>query len=163
MGFRDKLLDENQLVEWCRQKRAEGKKIVATNGCFDILHIGHATYLEAAKAQGDVLIVGVNGDDSVRAIKGPSRPINNEINRAFLVAALESVDAVYIFKETDALRFLSIVKPDIYVKGGDYNIDTINQPERRLVEQLGGKVLVLSGVPGVSTTEILKKMSSKAP
>lgn len=160
MGFRDKILDDQRLIEWCQQKRAEGKKIVATNGCFDILHIGHATYLEAAKAQGDVLIVGINSDDSVRAIKGPLRPINSEIDRASLVAALESVDAVYIFKETDALRFLSIVKPDVYVKGGDYNIDTINQPERRLVEQLGGKVLVLSGVPGVSTSKILKKISS---
>lgn len=158
MGFREKILDEQQLMEWCTRQRAESKKIVATNGCFDILHIGHATYLEAAKAQGDVLVVGVNGDESVRAIKGPGRPINNEMDRAGLVAALDSVDAVYIFKETDAMRFLSIVRPDVYVKGGDYNIDTINQPERRLVEQYGGKVLVLAGVPGVSTTEILKKI-----
>ncbi|MCX7871666.1 MAG: adenylyltransferase/cytidyltransferase family protein [Verrucomicrobiae bacterium] len=163
MAFLEKVMDEDTLIKWCQKCRAGGRKIVATNGCFDILHIGHATYLEAAKAQGDALVVGVNGDESVRAIKGAGRPINNERARAALVAALESVDAVFIFKETDAMRFLSIVKPDVYVKGGDYNIDTINQPERRLVEQFGGKVLVLAGVPGVSTTEILKKISPSPP
>ncbi|MGC8830111.1 MAG: D-glycero-beta-D-manno-heptose 1-phosphate adenylyltransferase [Verrucomicrobiia bacterium] len=158
MGFRDKLLDESQLVEWCQKQREQNKVIVATNGCFDILHLGHVAYLEEAKKQGDVLIVGVNSDQSVRAIKGEGRPINNEIDRAYVLAALQSVDAVYIFYEPDALRFLSIVKPDVYVKGGDYNIETINQPERRFVEGYGGRVMVVGGVRGKSTTALLKRL-----
>lgn len=163
MGFRDKLMNESQLIEWCKKQRRMGKRIVATNGCFDILHLGHVTYLEAAKAQGDLLVVGINSDESVRTIKGENRPINNELDRAYVVAALESVDAVYIFREPDALRFLSIVRPEIYVKGGDYNIDTINQPERRFVEQYGGKVVVVGGVQGKSTTAILQKLRGDKP
>ncbi|MGC8744886.1 MAG: D-glycero-beta-D-manno-heptose 1-phosphate adenylyltransferase [Verrucomicrobiia bacterium] len=158
MGFRDKLFSEAELIEWRNKQREQKKTIVATNGCFDILHLGHVTYLEEAKKQGDVLVVGVNSDQSVRAIKGEGRPVNSEIDRALVLAALESVDAVYIFYEPDALRFLSIVKPDIYVKGGDYNINTINQPERRYVESYGGKVMVIGGVPGKSTTTILNRL-----
>ena len=160
MGFREKLLNEQQLIEWLKNQRKTGKRIVATNGCFDILHLGHITYLEAAKAQGDLLVVGINSDQSVRAIKGKGRPINSELDRAYVVAALESVDAVCIFYENDALRFLSIVRPDIYVKGGDYNIDTINQPERHYVEQYGGKVMVIAGVPGKSTTTVLRQLKN---
>lgn len=159
MGFRDKVLNREQLEEWCRVQRAAGKKIAATNGCFDILHIGHITYLEAARKQADALVVGVNSDETVRKLKGEGRPINNELERAYVLAALEFVDAVYIFYEMDAINFLSIVKPDVYVKGGDYNIDTINQPERRFVEQMGGKVMVLGGVKGKSTTSIIKKIA----
>jgi len=158
MGFRDKLFSEAELIEWRKKQREQKKTIVATNGCFDILHLGHVTYLEEAKKQGDVLVVGVNSDQSVRAIKGEGRPVNSEIDRALVLAALESVDAVHIFYEPDALRFLSIVKPDIYVKGGDYNINTINQPERRYVESYGGKVMVIGGVPGKSTTIILNRL-----
>jgi glycerol-3-phosphate cytidylyltransferase len=160
MGFREKLLNEQKLIEWLKNQRKAGKRIVATNGCFDILHLGHITYLEAAKAQGDLLVVGINSDQSVRAIKGEGRPINSELDRAYVVAALESVDAVHIFYENDALKFLSIARPDVYVKGGDYNIDTINQPERHYVEQYGGKVMVIAGVAGKSTTAVLGQLKN---
>lgn len=131
-----------------------------TNGCFDLLHRGHVTYLEAARDQGDALLVGVNSDASVRELKGPNRPINAESDRAAVLAALQSVDAVCIFADREALRFLEAVRPDIYAKGGDYTIDTINQEERRLVERLGGKVVVVGGVPGKSTSALIGKLSS---
>ena len=106
-----------------------------------------------------LVLVAVNADASVRAIKGPNRPVNTEGDRAAVLAALASVDAVHIFHEPDAMRLLSLVQPDIYAKGGDYNIDTINQEERRLIEQMGGKVVVLGGIPGKSTTGLLEKIS----
>jgi len=155
MTFRDKLLDWDQVPAWRMALGERGQRLVVTNGCFDILHLGHVTYLEAARNQGDVLLVGVNGDASVRELKGPGRPINPEGDRAAVLAALASVDAVCVFQEKEALRFLEHVRPDIYVKGGDYTIDTINQPERRLVESLGGTVVVLGRVPGRSTSEVL--------
>ena len=132
-----------------------------TNGVFDILHLGHVSYLEAARNQGEALLVAVNGDASVRQIKGPDRPINSEADRAAVLAALSSVDAVCIFRESNVLRLLELIEPDIYAKGGDYTIDTINQEERRLVEQMGGKVVVLSGVPGKSTSALLDKLSRR--
>ncbi len=156
MNFRRKILTRPQIPAWRDDIRAQGKRLVATNGCFDILHLGHVTYLEAARNQGDVLLVGVNGDASVRELKGPGRPVNSEEERAAVLAALQCVDAVCIFTEREALRFLEEVRPDVYVKGGDYTIDTINQPERRLVEAMGGKVVVLAGVPGKSTTSLLE-------
>jgi rfaE bifunctional protein nucleotidyltransferase chain/domain len=162
VNFRTKLLTRDQVPIWRERMRQEGRRVVATNGCFDILHFGHANYLEAARNQGNELLVGVNSDASVRKLKGPTRPINQEISRASVLAALESVSAVYIFPELEALEFLRLTRPDVYVKGGDYTIETINQPERRLVESLGGKVVVLGGVPGYSTTGIIEKMKSPA-
>ena len=158
MKSADKMLSRDQLSVWRIGLRGAGRKLVVTNGCFDLLHLGHVTYLEAARAQGDALLVGVNGDDSVRELKGPDRPINSQEDRAAVLAALQSVDAVCIFTERTALRFLSAVQPDIYVKGGDYTVDTINQEERRLVEQLGGKVVLLAGVPGKSTSGLVEKL-----
>ena len=107
----------------------------------------------------DALLVGLNSDASVRALKGAGRPVNAEADRATVLAALAAVDGVCIFEEVDALRFLSEVQPDIYAKGGDYTIDTINQPERRLIEGAGGKVVILPGVPGRSTTNVLAKIA----
>ena len=159
MNFREKIIPYDQLAAWRKTMRASGKKLVVTNGCFDLLHLGHVTYLEAARNQGDALLVGVNGDATVRQLKGEGRPINNENDRAVVLAALQSVDAVCVFTEFDATRFLSLAEPDVYVKGGDYTIDTINQPERRLVESKGGKVVVLAGVPGQSTTATLERIS----
>jgi rfaE bifunctional protein nucleotidyltransferase chain/domain len=130
---------------------------VVTNGCFDLLHAGHVTYLEAARNQGDALLVGVNGDDTVRELKGPGRPVNSEADRALVIAALASVDAVHIFRERDAVKFLEAVQPDLYAKGGDYTLDTINQDERRTVERLGGRIVLLAHVPGKSTTALLAK------
>ncbi|MFM1768503.1 MAG: hypothetical protein RJA22_1032 [Verrucomicrobiota bacterium] len=158
MPSADKVLTWEQVPAWRAGLRQAGRRLVVTNGCFDLLHRGHVTYLEAARAQGDALLVGVNADASVRAIKGPSRPVNPEEDRALVLAALACVDAVCIFREPTALRFLDHARPDIYAKGGDYTIDTINQDERRLVEGLGGRVVVLAGVPGRSTTALLEKM-----
>jgi rfaE bifunctional protein nucleotidyltransferase chain/domain len=134
---------------------------VATNGCFDLLHLGHVTYLQAARNQGDALLVGVNGDASIRQLKGPGRPVNAAHDRAAVLAALQSVDAVCIFNELNATRFLSAAQPDIYVKGGDYTLDTLNQEERRLLERAGGKIVIIPAVPGKSTTNLLKALSGE--
>lgn len=159
MNSAEKILSWEKLPAWRAQLRAAGRRLVVTNGCFDLLHRGHVTYLEAARAQGDALLVGLNADASVRELKGSHRPVNSEDDRAFVLAALAAVDGVCIFRERTALRFLTEVRPDVYAKGGDYTIDTINQEERRLVEELGGKVVVLPGVPGKSTTSLLEKIS----
>ena len=139
--------------------RASGRKLVVTNGCFDILHLGHVTYLESARNSGDALLVGINGDDSTRQLKGPGRPVNVEADRAAVLAALASVDGVCIFAEMAATRFLSVARPDIYVKGGDYTLDTLNQEERRAVESAGGKIVIIPFVPGKSTTAVLEIIS----
>ena len=147
------------LPAWRAALRAGGKRLVVTNGCFDLLHPGHVTYLESARNQGDVLLLGLNGDDSVRQLKGDGRPVNSEADRAIVVAALQSVDGVCIFAEKTATRFLAAAQPDIYVKGGDYNLETVNQDERRVVENAGGRVVILPFVPGKSTTAILAKIA----
>ncbi|HEY0455723.1 MAG TPA: D-glycero-beta-D-manno-heptose 1-phosphate adenylyltransferase [Verrucomicrobiae bacterium] len=159
MNFREKILSRESLPAWRDQLHKRGKKLVVTNGCFDLLHLGHVTYLEAARNAGDALLVAVNSDESVRMIKGPNRPVNSEQERAAVLAALAAVDGVCIFPEPNALKLLAEVKPDIYAKGGDYTIDTINQEERRLIEQQGGRVVVVGGVPGKSTTGLLEKLS----
>ena len=159
MNFREKLISWAALVAWRADVRASGQRLVVTNGCFDVLHLGHVTYLEAARNLGDTLLVGVSGDDSVRQLKGANRPVNNEQDRAAVLAALESVNAVCIFSEKTASRFLSLAKPDIYVKGGDYTLETLNQEERHIVEEAGGKIFLLPFVPGKSTTTLLEKIS----
>lgn len=128
-----------------------------TNGCFDLLHLGHVTYLETARNLGDMLLVGVNSDAAVRGLKGEGRPVNSEDDRAFVLAALESVNAVCIFPDVRATNFLAAAKPDIYVKGGDYTLETLDQSERRTVEGAGGKIHLIPFVPGKSTTGLLKK------
>src|SRR6266480_3906383 len=119
----DKIVRLEELEQRASKLRAVGKKIVATNGCFDLLHVGHIRYLNAARALGGALIVGINGDQSVRELKGAGRPINSENDRAEIVAALECVDLVTIFPDVRAIRFLELAVPDIYAKGGDYNQD----------------------------------------
>ena len=159
MKSADKVISWEQLPAWREALHAKGRRLVVTNGCFDLLHRGHVTYLEAARALGDALLVGVNSDAGVHELKGPDRPVNSEGDRAAVLAALQSVDGVCVFADRTAIRFLSTVRPDIYAKGGDYTIDTINQEERLLVEKLGGKVVILPGVPGKSTTALLEKIS----
>lgn len=159
MHFRDKIISWDKLPEWRKQFRAGGKKLVVTNGCFDILHPGHVTYLEAARNLGDALLVGVNSDDATRQLKGPNRPVNSENDRATVLAALESVAGVCIFMEKTATRFLERAQPDIYAKGGDYTLETLNQDERRAVEAAGGLIKIIPFVPGKSTTAILEKIS----
>jgi len=156
--FREKIIAWEQLPAWRTAMRASGKRLVVTNGCFDLLHLGHVTYLETARAQGDALLVGVNSDAAVRQLKGPGRPVTPEGDRAAVLAALESVDGACIFAEATATRFLAAARPDIYVKGGDYTLDTLNQDERRTVEQAGGKIVIIPFVPGKSTSATLKKI-----
>jgi len=159
MNFRDKILKPENLKNWRNDLRKSGRKLVVTNGCFDLLHLGHVTYLDAARALGDVLLVGLNGDKAVRELKGEGRPLNTEGDRAAVLAALQMIDAVLIFPEKTASRFLAEIEPDIYVKGGDYTLDTVNQEERRLVENAGGKIIILPIVPGKSTTSLVEKIS----
>jgi len=153
-----KILGHDQLPAWREALRQQRRVLVVTNGCFDVLHAGHVTYLHAARRLGDCLLVGLNSDGSVRALKGPDRPLNPEQDRALVLAALADVDAVSLFRETDALKFLEAARPDIYVKGGDYTLDTINQSERHLVESMGGRVEVIAGLPGRSTSGLLDKL-----
>jgi len=159
VNFRDKIVPWEQLPEWRRRVHDRGEKLVVTNGCFDILHLGHVTYLEAARQFGDALLVGINGDAAVRELKGPGRPVNSEGDRAAVLAALESVGAVCIFPEKTMTRFLAAARPDIYVKGGDYTPDTLNPDERRAVEAAGGRIKIIPFVPGKSTTALLEKIS----
>jgi len=160
MGFREKILSWDALPAWRDAQRRLGRTVVATNGCFDLLHLGHATYLEAARALGDLLVVGVNSDDSVRALKGPSRPVNPENDRAALIAALASVDAVCLFPEVSARNFLARLQPDVWAKGADYTLDTLNPEERAVVEQAGGRIAFLDLVPGRSTTRTLQRLGA---
>jgi rfaE bifunctional protein nucleotidyltransferase chain/domain len=159
VNFREKIIAWDKLPEWRAAMRASGRKLVVTNGCFDILHLGHVTHLESARNLGDALLVGINGDEATRQLKGPGRPVNSEADRAAVLAALESVDGVCIFAEKAATRFLGAAQPDIYVKGGDYTPDTLNQEERRAVEQCGGKIMIIPFVSGKSTTSLLEKIS----
>jgi rfaE bifunctional protein nucleotidyltransferase chain/domain len=159
MNFHSKIIEWDKLPEWRKAVRASGKKLVVTNGCFDILHLGHVTYLENARNFGDALLLGVNSDAAVRGLKGAGRPVNSQTDRASVLAALQSVDGVCIFTDTAATKFLAAAQPDIYVKGGDYTLDTLNQDERRAVEAAGGKIVLVPFVPGKSTTGLLEKIS----
>jgi len=153
------LLPQKDIAEFCRILRAGGKKIVFTNGCFDILHAGHVRYLEKAKTFGDVLVLGLNSDASVRANKGPSRPINSELDRAEVVGALAAVDAVVLFDELTAESIIAKVRPDVYVKGGDYTLATL--PEAKIVQSYGGRVELVSLVAGRSTTNVIEKIRAE--
>ncbi|MDR2462443.1 MAG: phosphoribosylglycinamide formyltransferase [Verrucomicrobiales bacterium] len=157
----ESILTLEQLPLWRQKQRALGRTVVATNGCFDILHVGHLRYLQEAKKLGDTLIVGVNSDASTRQLKGPTRPVNAEADRAELLAALKPVDTVSVFPEVRATRFLNLVQPDIYVKGGDYAEDQLDQDEVASVKKHGGKIHILKLIPGRSTTNIINQ--SKRP
>lgn len=154
----NKILQRQHLLEIVNNLKNQGKKIVFTNGCFDILHSGHIRLLEKAKSLGDFLVVGINSDDSVHRLKGPERPVNSQDDRSEILSALESVDAVTIFDEDTPEKLISVIKPDIHVKGGDYTIDQI--PESKIVEEYGGKVLIFPFFKGRSTTEILNKIKN---
>ena len=155
----DKVVPLEELQQRATALRTAGKRIVATNGCFDLLHVGHVRYLNAARALGDALIVGINGDQSVRELKGSGRPINKENDRAETVAALECVDLVTIFPEVRATRFLELATPDIYVKGGDYKQDTLNAEERQVLQKIGAKIDIVPFTPGYSTSDLLARLT----
>lgn len=135
-----------------------GKTVVTTNGCFDILHVGHVRYLEKTKAFADVSIVLLNSDKSVRSIKGPTRPINNENDRAEILSALRCVDYVVLFDEDSPGNLLDEMKPDVYTKGADYNMDTL--PEADIMKKNGTKVEFIEFVAGKSTTNTIEKMKN---
>ena len=154
-----KLKSVAQLQTIVDKLKNEGKKVVWTNGCFDILHVGHITYLIAARQQGDDLVIGLNTDSSVRENKGPDRPVVNERDRATVLSALECVDYVVLFDDKTPMPLLDALKPDVYAKGGDYTIDTIVQEERHLVEGYGGRIAIIPGIEGHSTTNIIDKIT----
>ncbi len=154
-----KVLPRAQLLSKLSAERAQGKRVVFTNGCFDLMHIGHTRYLQAAKALGDLLVVAVNSDASVRRLdKAPDRPIVPQAQRAEVVAALGCVDFVVIFDESDPLQLITALQPDILVKGGDWAIDQI--VGREIVEARGGVVKTIPLVPGLSTTRLLQHIRS---
>ncbi len=150
------LIDRKNAARFCEELRRQGNKIVFTNGCFDIIHAGHVRYLTAAKNFGDVLIVGLNTDESVRKLKGASRPINTQDDRAEVLLGLKAVDYVICFGEATAENLIGEVKPDIYVKGGDYTLKTL--PEAKIVQSYGGRVELVNLVAGHSTTNIVEKI-----
>jgi D-beta-D-heptose 7-phosphate kinase / D-beta-D-heptose 1-phosphate adenosyltransferase len=153
-----KVVDADELVKLTDQAKQENKTLVWTNGCYDLVHAGHILYLEKAKSLGDILIVGLNSDRSVRLSKGPNRPIVPESQRAKLMSALSFVDYVIVFDDQSPLNIIDKIKPHIYAKGGDYDINSINQEERKRVEGYGGKIALLPGVRGMSTTNLIEKI-----
>ena len=135
--------------------RKQGKTLVTTNGCFDIIHAGHIQYLSEAAGLGDILVVGINCDKVVTSLKGPGRPLQKEQDRAAIVASLRMVDYAFIFREDDPRAFLEILRPDIHVKGGDYSEKIIEKP---VVEKYGGKIRIVSYVQGLSTTSLVERI-----
>ncbi len=155
----NKIVTKEQLVEQLQPVRTKGSRIVFTNGCFDLMHIGHTRYLQAAKALGDLLVVGVNSDESVRSLdKVPDRPIVPEAQRAEVLAALGCVDFVVVFSEPDPKALITAVQPDVLVKGGDWSLDRIIG--RDVVEARGGRVQTIPLVPGFSTTALIHRIRS---
>ena len=149
-----KIHDRSKLASILQQAKAAGTTVVTTNGCFDVLHLGHLRYLQAARQLGDLLVVAVNSDSSVRELKGENRPLVPEAERAEMLAGLECVDYVVIFPELTPIDLLSELKPNIHVKGGDYKLEQLI--ERDVVEANGGKVIVGLNVPGKSTTNLIQ-------
>ena len=150
------LIDRKDIEGFCDVLRRGGQRIVFTNGCFDLLHAGHVRYLARARSFGDCLVLGLNTDASVRRLKGPSRPINREEDRAEVVGALKSVDYVVLFGEETAEALIAEVRPAVYVKGGDYTLDTL--PEAKIVQSYGGRVEFVDMVAGRSTTNVIERI-----
>ncbi len=156
----EKLKSVSELAHISAQFAAAGRRLVFTNGCFDLLHPGHVRYLQQARALGDALLVALNGDVSVRALKGPARPINNEHDRAEVLAALECVDYVTIFHTERITDLARTIRPQIYAKGGDYTVESLDPGERGALQEVGADIRILPLVPGKSTTSIIEKWRS---
>lgn len=160
----EKILNAEELRAIGQKMRGEGRKLVFTNGCFDLLHAGHVRYLQAARALGDALAVAINGDESVRALKGDGRPLNRAVDRAEVIAALACVDHVIVFPEVRATQLLEKVRPAIYVKGGDYTTETLDAQERGSLERAGAEIRILPFEDGFSTSSLIEKIKeSGAP
>ncbi|MGA3169597.1 MAG: adenylyltransferase/cytidyltransferase family protein [Chthoniobacteraceae bacterium] len=156
----DKLKTAKEMASIRDALGAMGRKLVFTNGVFDLLHVGHVRYLQEARALGDALMVAVNGDASVRALKGPTRPINGEHDRAEVLAALECVSYVTIFSSVRVTELIGQIRPQIYAKGGDYTVDSLDPGERGALEAAASEIRILALAPGKSTTAIIEKWKS---
>ncbi|HWQ59933.1 MAG TPA: adenylyltransferase/cytidyltransferase family protein [Candidatus Fimivivens sp.] len=154
-----KILTEDEIAQISGRIRSEGKTVVTTNGSFDIFHYGHVILLDEAKRQGDILIVGINSDESVRAYKGPDRPINNESSRAGVLAAMEAVDYVFLFDDTTPNRWLERVRPDVHCNSSEYGSDCVERP---ILDKIGSKLYLVSRdqKDGLSTTDIIRKLKA---
>lgn len=158
--MKNKLVKLSDLAALSETLRKRGQSIVATNGCFDLLHVGHVRYLQSAQALGDVLVVGVNGDASVQQLKGAGRPLNGEQDRAEVLAALECVDYVTIFPERRATNFLMQLTPATYVKGGDYKPETLAAEEREALEKMGTQIRIIAFEKGYSTSSTIARLTN---
>jgi rfaE bifunctional protein nucleotidyltransferase chain/domain len=154
--FSSKVLSIQDLVEVVEKYRQQKKRLVFTNGCFDILHRGHTDYLAQAKKLGDILIVGVNSDESVRSIKGEKRPINSLEDRLAVLSALAAIDYLVVFNEELPIELIKLIRPNVHVKGGDYRAEDL--PETATVKECGGEVQIISTVVGKSTTELIHRL-----
>jgi D-glycero-beta-D-manno-heptose 1-phosphate adenylyltransferase len=153
-----KIVELEELSDRCEKLRSAGKKIVATNGCFDLLHVGHVRYLQTARALGDLLVVGLNGDGSVHELKGAGRPITTQSDRAEILAALACVDLVTIFPGIRATKFLAAVRPAVYVKGGDYTSETLNEEERATLKEIEAVIRLIPFETGYSTSGLIEQI-----
>ncbi len=156
--MKSKIIDAAELSRVSSALRESGKKLVATNGCFDLIHPGHVRYLQTARQMGDALVVGVNDDGSVQELKGAGRPLNKAADRAVVLAALESVDYVTIFPEKRATEFLSAAQPAVYVKGGDYTSETLDAEEREALQKIGAEIRIIPFEKGYSTTQLIERL-----
>jgi rfaE bifunctional protein nucleotidyltransferase chain/domain len=154
----DKIMTLDQAVHWQQRLAADGLQVGVTNGCFDLLHRGHVEYLNRARAAVDALMVLVNSDASIRQVKGPGRPVVSEDDRVYLLASLESVDAVVVFETVDCLPLFEQLRPSVYIKGGDYTEETLVREEYLLLKSLGAKFLFIPFVKGLSTTEMIRRI-----
>lgn len=152
------LISRENISEFLNELRKDGKTVVTTNGCFDILHVGHVRYLQKTKMFADYSVVMLNSDKSVKSIKGPDRPINNENDRAEILCALDCVDYVVLFDEDSPANLIAEIKPDVHTKGADYTVETL--PEAKVIMQNGGRVEFISFVEGKSTTKIIEKIQN---
>jgi rfaE bifunctional protein nucleotidyltransferase chain/domain len=159
----EKIVSLKEAAQRVAAWRAEGKQIAYTNGCFDLLHAGHVRTLEAARGFADALIVGMNSDASARRLKGPGRPIVPEGERATMLAALTAVDLVVVFGEDTSMAVLEILRPEVWVKGGDYDPATVNQEEKAFIESYGGRVALAGHVTGLSTTRLVARIQDLTP
>jgi len=153
------ILDERDLADALARERAAGRTIAFANGCFDVLHVGHIRYLQGAANEADVLVVGVNGDESVRQLKGDGRPVMSETERAEIISAIRGVSYVTIFGERSPARLIGDLKPDVHCKGTDYTADSV--PEAEVVRAYGGRVAIVGDPKDHSTTELLKRMKAE--
>ena len=155
-----KLLTLPDVIAWRERQRAAGRRVVLTNGVFDLLHTGHLFYLKQARALGDVLVIALNADASVRALKGPTRPVQTEEQRAYALGALECVDVITIFREPRLTAEIRALRPDVYCKAGDYTLEKLNSEERAALQGVGAQIEFLPFLPGFSTTQLIARIKA---